>query len=187
MNRLRRRPRARSFGILLAAGQCLWLACAPSTPGRSMAAQVSQQIALIREGKIPPEYRDWRVISVAHEEGTLNDIRAVLGNDLAIRAYREERAAFPDGAIIARLAWKYVPSEENDKVFGRSQSFVAGPAVNGLQFMVKDSRAYASSGGWGFAQFDDGNPLIDKVTLKGCADCHALVKDRDLVFTRYAP
>jgi hypothetical protein len=70
---------------------------------------------------IPPGYRDWRLISVAHEEGNLNDIRAILGNDVAIKAYRQGTLPFPDGTIIARLAWKYVPSEENDKVFGRAQ------------------------------------------------------------------
>src|SRR3954453_20910420 len=73
---------------------------------------------------IPPGYRDWRLISVAHEEGKLNDIRAILGNDVAIKAYREGTLSFPDGAIIARIAWSYVPSEENNKVFGRRQSFV---------------------------------------------------------------
>src|SRR3984957_12333056 len=72
--------------------------------------------------QLPEGYRDWRLISVAHEEGNLNDIRAVLGNDLAIAAYREGKLPFPDGTIIARLAWGYVPSEENNRVFGRSQS-----------------------------------------------------------------
>src|SRR5580700_1920105 len=71
--------------------------------------------------KIPAGYRDWRLISVAHEEGSLNDLRAILGNDVAIKAYREGQLPFPDGTIVARLAWSYVPSEENDKVFGRSQ------------------------------------------------------------------
>jgi hypothetical protein len=70
----------------------------------------------------------------------LNDSRALLGNDVAIKAYREKTLPFPDGTIIARLAWSYVPSEENNKVFGRLQSFVAGPPKNGVQFMVKDSR-----------------------------------------------
>ncbi|MGA7287632.1 MAG: cytochrome P460 family protein, partial [Terriglobales bacterium] len=72
--------------------------------------------------KIPPGYRDWKLISVAHEAGNLNDLRALLGNDLAIKAYREGKLPFPDGTIIARLAWSYVPSEENNKVFGRAQS-----------------------------------------------------------------
>ena len=106
--------------------------------------------------KIPPGYRDWRLISVAHEEGQLNDLRAILGNDIAIKAYREGKLPFPDGTIIARLAWSYTPSEENNKVFGRAQSFVAGPATN-VQFMVKDSKKYAATGGWEFAQFKDGN------------------------------
>jgi hypothetical protein len=135
--------------------------------------------------KLPVAYRDWRLISVAHEEGNLNDLRAVLGNDIAIKAYREAKLPFPDGAIIARLAWKYVPSEENNKVFGRDQSFVAGDATN-VQFMVKDSTKYAATGGWGFAQFNDGKP-VDEAGLTGCYACHVPVKDRDFIFTHYAP
>ncbi|MGA9802258.1 MAG: cytochrome P460 family protein [Terriglobales bacterium] len=134
---------------------------------------------------IPPGYRDWKLISVAHEEGNLNDLRALLGNDVAIKAYREGKLPFPDGTIIARLAWSYVPSEENNKVFGRSQSFVAGPATN-VQFMVKDSKKYAATGGWGFAQFKDGKPA-DAALLKTCFPCHVPVKARDFVFTQYAP
>jgi len=136
--------------------------------------------------KIPPEYRDWRLISVAHEADDLNDLRAILGNDVAITAYREGKLPFPDGAVIARLAWKYVASEENDKVFGRPQSFVAGPATEGVQFMVKNSSKYASTGGWGFAQFYDGKPAAEAV-LEGCFPCHEPAKARDFVYTRYAP
>ena len=135
--------------------------------------------------EIPPAgYRDWRLISVAHEEGNLNDLRAVLGNDAAIKAYRGGKLPFPDGAIIARLAWSYVSSEENDKAFGRHQSFVAGLPTN-VQFMVKDSDKYMSTGGWGFAQFNDGKP--DDVVVQACFSCHVPVKARDFVFTRYAP
>jgi hypothetical protein len=89
--------------------------------------------------KIPAGYRDWRLISVAHEEGNLNDLRGILGNDVAIKTYREGKLPFPDGTIIARLAWSYVPLEESEKAFGRLQSFAAGPPKNGVQFMVKDS------------------------------------------------
>jgi len=138
--------------------------------------------------EIPPGYRDWRLISVAHEAGNLNDIRAILGNDAAIAAYREGKLPFPDGTIIARIAWSYVPSEENNKVFGRRQSFVPGsPPDWYLQFMVKDSKKYAATGGWGFAQFNkDGKPA-DEAKLKTCFPCHEPVKARDFVFTRYAP
>ncbi len=152
----------------------------------SSSRHADEEAASISAGKLPPGYRDWRLIAVAHEEDNLNDLRAVLGNDVATNAYREGKSPFPDGAIIARLAWKYVPSEENNRIFGRAQSFVAGPPVNGVQFMVKDSKKYASTGGWRFAQFDDGKPAAEAM-LKSCFACHALIKDRDLVFTRYAP
>jgi hypothetical protein len=136
--------------------------------------------------KIPPGYRDWRLISVAHEQGNLNDLRAILGNDVAIKAAREGTLQYPDGTIIARLAWSYDPLEESEKAFGRHQSFVAGPPKNGVQFMVKDSMKYASTGGWGFAHFDDGKPAGEAVH-NTCFACHATVKDRDFVFNRYAP
>ena len=136
--------------------------------------------------KLPPGYRDWRLISVAHEEGNLNDLRAILGNDAAIQASREGKLPYPDGTIIVRIAWSYDPLEESSKAFGRLQSFVAGPPRNGVQFLVKDSRKYASTGGWGFAQFDDGKPASEAVH-NTCFSCHAIVKARDLVFNRYAP
>src|ERR1700704_7195406 len=66
--------------------------------------------------KIFPGYRDWKLISVAHEAGNLNDIRAILGNDIAVKAYREGKQSFPDGAVVARLSWDYVPSEKKKKV-----------------------------------------------------------------------
>jgi hypothetical protein len=148
--------------------------------------QSDSEPATIFGGKIPPGYRDWRLISVAHEEGNLNDLRAILGNDVAITAFREGTRPFPDGTIIARLAWSYVSSEENDKAFGRSQSFVAGPPKEGVQFMVKDSSKYAATGGWGFAQFIDGKPVAEGA-LKGCFSCHEPAKAGDFVFTHYAP
>jgi hypothetical protein len=135
---------------------------------------------------IPEGYRDWRLISVAREEADLDDIRAVLGNDVAIETYREGTLPFPDNTIIARLAWSYDASEENNKAFGRAQSFVAGHPKNGVQFMVRDSRKYASTGGWGYGHFDDGK-TADVTVLNTCFGCHLAVKERDYVFTRYAP
>jgi hypothetical protein len=134
--------------------------------------------------KLPVGYRDWKLVSVAHEGGNLNDLRAILGNDIAMKGYRDGKLPFPDGAIIARLAWKYTPSEENNKVFGREQSFVAGDPTN-VQFMVKDSKKYAATGGWGFAQFNDGK-AVEATALSGCFACHVPVKERDFLFTKYS-
>jgi hypothetical protein len=153
--------------------------------GRYIAGQANSATAPIFGVTVPPDYREWRLISVAHEEGNLNDLRAILGNEIAYKASREKTLPFPDGAIIARVAWRYTASEENNKVFGREQSFVAGSPTN-VQFMVKDSKRYATTGGWGFAQFNHGTPA-DEAVHKTCFACHEPVKARDFVFTSYAP
>ena len=148
----------------------------------------AQENAPIFVKKIPTGYRDWKVVSVAHEAGEINDIRAVLGNDIAIKAYRDGKLPFPEGAIVGRIAWAFVPSEENNKTFGRDQSFVAGgPTDAYLQFMVKDSKKYAATGGWGYSSFDkDGKPT-DDAAMKSCFPCHQKITDRDFIFTKYAP
>src|SRR5260370_32649631 len=150
--------------------------------------QAGEEAAPIFGIKIPHGCRDWKLISVAPKAGNLTDIRAILGTDMAIKAYREGKLPFPDGTVIARLSWTYVSSEENNKVFGREQSFVAGPPpVWYLQFMVKDSKKYAATEGWGHAQFDkDGKPA-DEAQHQTCFPCHVPIKARDYVFTRYAP
>jgi hypothetical protein len=151
-----------------------------------VSGQAGGEAAPIFGVKMPPGYRDWRLISVAHEEGNLNDLRAILGNDVAIKAAREGKLPYPDGTIIARLAWSYDSLAESEKAFGRLQSFVAGPPKNGVQLMLKDSRKYASTGGWGFAHFNDGKPA-DEAVHNTCFPCHEIVKARDFVFNRYAP
>jgi hypothetical protein len=144
---------------------------------------------------IPAGYRDWRLVSVGRlSAGILKQLRAQLGNEIAIKAYREGKLPFPDGAIIAALHWNEVSSDENNKVlvsapsiaaFADPQSSVAGSAVN-VQFMVKDSKKYAATDGWGFADFTNGKPG-DEALHKTCYPCHKLGKDRDLVFARYTP
>ncbi|MDP4004778.1 cytochrome P460 family protein [Methylobacterium sp. NEAU K] len=137
--------------------------------------------------KLPAGYRDWQLIGLAHEAGSLNDLRAVLGNRIAVKAYREGTRPFPDGAIIGRLAWRYVPSDENNAIFGQVQSFVPGHATN-IQFSVKDIEKYANTGGWGYGQFEDGKPNRSEALMNTCFPCHARAnKADDFVFTRYTP
>lgn len=140
--------------------------------------------SLALAGKLPAGYRDWGLVSVAHEAGNINDIRAILGNGLAIKAYRAGRRTFPDGSAIARLAWSYVPSAQNNRAFGRVQSYVAGSPTT-VQFMVKDSHRYAATGGWGFTQFT--GRKADAIDAKACFACHAPAKAHDFVFAAYSP
>ena len=139
---------------------------------------------------IPPGYRDWKMIAVDHlVTGKVDQLRAQLGNEIAIKAFKEGKVPFPDGTIIAALHFNRVPSEDNNKVlagpFPGAQSFVVGSAAN-AQFMVKDSKKYAATAGWGFADFKDGKPG-DEALHKTCFPCHQPAADRDFIFARYAP
>jgi hypothetical protein len=139
---------------------------------------------------IPPGYRGWQLIAVNNlVTDKVDQLRAQLGNDLAVKAFKEGKLPFPDGAIIAAVHWNRVPSEHNDNVlagaFPGAQSFVVGSSAN-VQFMVKNSKKYAATGGWGFGDFKDGKPAGEAV-MKTCFSCHEPAKDHDFVFTRYAP
>jgi hypothetical protein len=143
---------------------------------------------------LPAGYRDWRLISVRRltgAEGKLRQLRAQLGNDLAITAFRAGTFPFPDGAIIAALHWSEASSDADNQVLASGfpgaalESSFAGSPVN-VQFMVKDSKKYAASGGWGYADFKSGTPG-DEALHKTCFPCHEPARDRDYVFTHYAP
>jgi hypothetical protein len=169
----------------------LVLVAAASTAGiAGLKALAPQQTAAAPAApyvtKMPAGYRDYRFINVAHEAGGLNSLGAMLGNDVAIKAYRSNTIPFPDGTIIAALHYTHSPNAENNKIFGQAQSFTPGTATN-IQFMIKDSHKYAATGGWGFGTFTpDGKPAA-AASMKSCFPCHAREKAHDLVFTQYAP
>jgi hypothetical protein len=128
--------------------------------------------------KIPSGYRDWKLIAVGEEAG-LDELRSVLGNATAAKAYQETKTPFPDGTVLVKLAWKRKP------VGGLEGAFITGAATT-VQVMVKDSARYASTGGWGFGRFIDGKP-VDAAQHETCFACHeAHASDHDFVFTRYA-
>ncbi|TGQ68312.1 cytochrome C oxidase subunit III [Mesorhizobium sp. M00.F.Ca.ET.186.01.1.1] len=128
---------------------------------------------------IPDKYRQWELVAPAEEAEPLNELRAVLGNVVAMKAYREGTLPFPDGTILAKLAWKHVQSPEFES------ASIPGAATT-VQIMVKDSKKYAATGGWGFGRFVDGKPA-DEAQHETCFACHeARVQGHDYVFTRYA-
>jgi hypothetical protein len=138
-------------------------------------------------------FRDWQLIGVTRltkGDGT-SQLRAQLGNDIAIEAYRAGKLPFPDGSMIVALHWNEVSSEENHKVLAKGfpgagiQSFSPGSGVN-MQCMFKDLKEYAATGRWDFGDFTNGKPG-NAASMKTCFACHAPAKDHDFVFTRYAP
>jgi hypothetical protein len=179
--------------ILGALGICAGIAVCSLYVTKST-AQSANNLSPIYGIAIPDGFRDWRLISVNHLAGAggkLKQVRAQLGNDIAIKAFREGTLPFPDGTIIAALHWTEASSDENNKVLAMGfpgadlQSSIAQSAEN-VQFMVKDSKKYAATGGWGFADFKNGKPG-DEALHNTCFPCHQPAKGRDYVFTRYAP
>jgi cytochrome P460 len=129
---------------------------------------------------LPDGYRDWPLIAPAQEAAPFNELRVIVGNEVAMQAFRDNQRPFPDGTVLVKRAWKRVPSADF------ASASVPGSATT-VQVMVKDSKRYASTGGWGYGRFIDGKP-VDEAQHRTCHACHAArVKDRDYVFTRLAP
>ncbi len=144
------------------------------------AGKASKAVSPIFGIPVPEGYRNWTLIGVSHRTDNKDELRAILGNRKAAEAFRKGTLPFPDGAAIAKLAWKTEPMPEFQGAFKPG----AAPRI---EFMVKDSKKYATTGGWGFARFVDGKPA-DEETHKSCFPCHeANVKGNDFVFTHYAP
>ena len=146
----------------------------------AIAAETSEKaVSPIFGISIPEGYRNWTLIAVSHRTDNKDELRAVLGNPSAAEALRKGTLPLPDGAMLAKLAWKREPMPEFQGAFKPG----ASPR---LEFMVKDSKKYASTGGWGFARFIDGKPA-DEATHKTCFPCHEVnVKGHDFVFTTFA-
>lgn len=155
------------------------LSLASALAAVAMAQPESVNASPIYGVTIPQGYRQWQLIAPAQEGAPLNELRAVLGNTIAMRAYRGGKLPFPDGTVLAKLAWKHVQSPDFES------ASIPGPPTT-VQFMVKDSKKYAATGGWGFGRFVDGKPA-DEAQHHTCFACHqARAKNHDYVFTRYA-
>ena len=92
---------------------------------------------------LPAGYKDWRLLSVHHrsDNGTL---RAVLGNDVAIKAAREGKTnPWPEGAVLAKMVWK-------GNAHDRFPTATEPAAFVHAEFMVKDSKRFTETGGWGY-------------------------------------
>lgn len=128
---------------------------------------------------LPEGYKDWRLLSV-HQRGDNNTLRAVLGNDIAIKAAREGRTnPWPDGAVLAKTVFKGTKHD-------RFEAALEPAAFVHAEFMIKDSAKFAKTGGWGYARWlgQEQKPYgKDADFVQECIGCHTPVKDRDWVFT----
>ena len=189
-----------ALGVFAVIGVCtLYVTKSTAQSAKDGQSQADSNASPIYGVTIPVGYRDWRLISVKRltgkqltgAGGNLKQLRAELGNDLGIKAYRDGTLPFPDGSIIAALHWNEESVRCRQPSLSRRFSR-RGPPI--ILCRVRRERSihgqglkkYAASGGWGFADFTNGKPGNEALHAK-CFPCHAPAKDRDYVFTRYAP
>jgi Cytochrome P460 len=137
-------------------------------------------------------YEGWQTIAVSHNGGLL---AVILGNPAMIEAFNAgvpgNGKPFPDGAKMAKIHWN---PKTNEAYPGQP---LVPSTLHDVDFMVKDSKRFADSGGWGYAEFEydaasdayrpgttSDKPPQGNDAKCGFA-CHTVVKNRDYVFTEY--
>ena len=138
-------------------------------------------------------YEDWAVVAIDHTDDLL---KVILGNPVVMDAFRAgipgNGQPFPDGSKMAKVEWHTKKSPD------APYDITVPGTVYDLDFMVKDARRFADSGGWGYAVFKydaasstyvpatrDHKPPQGNDARCGAA-CHTIVKGKDYVFTEYA-
>jgi hypothetical protein len=144
-------------------------------------------------------YEDWQTIAVSQTEAT-KVLRVILGNPVMMKACREgipgNGKPFPDGAKMAKIVWKQ--KEITTAPFSVSTPDTVPDSLEDVEFMEKDSKRFADSGGWGWGvfEYDAASDTFTPGTLANkppqgndakCGfACHTIAKTKDYVFTAYA-
>ncbi len=127
--------------------------------------------------EFPADYKNWKAISATDREDN-GSLRAVLGNDVAIKAVQEGQTnPWPDGAMFAKVAWR--------QLIGADGTITPGPFYQ-VEFMMKDSRTYAATKGWGWARWlgTDLHPFgASSSFTDSCVSCHLPMRGNDFVYT----
>lgn len=127
-------------------------------------------------------YRNWQAIAPSYRDDK-GHIRVIFGNDTAIKAMKAGTRPFPEGTMLAKVAWTAVKHPKFPV------ATVPGKFVQ-VEFMEKDAGKYGATGGWGFARFvgDGLKPYgRDATFVRECFGCHMPMKGNDYVFTGFAP
>ena len=133
-------------------------------------------------------YETWQVVAPSYRPDK-KEVRYILGNSKVVNAYKsgvpENGKPFPNGSILVKIAY----SEKPHAAFPQA---LVPDVLQRIEFMVKDSRRFKETGGWGFARFiyeaktDTFKPYGDGPSfVQECFQCHVPVKDSDYVFTKY--
>ena len=134
-------------------------------------------------------YETWQVVAPSYRPDK-KEVRYIIGNSTVISAYKsgvpENNKPFPDGSILVKIAY----SEKPHPAFAQA---LVPDVLQRIEFMVKDSKRFKDTGGWGYARFiyeaktNTFKPYGDSPSFASeCYKCHLLVKDMDYVFTKYS-
>jgi hypothetical protein len=127
--------------------------------------------------EFPADYRTWKVIG-SSERFDNHTLRQIFGNEIAVQAVKDGKInPWPDGAILAKVAWEQQLDDSG---------IIHTGAFKQVEFMLKDSKKYAATGGWGWGRWlgAELKPFGSDASLsQSCISCHEPVRNRDLVFT----
>jgi hypothetical protein len=128
-----------------------------------------------------PEYKDWKVIDSTTRFDT-NTLRVILGNEVAIKAIADNNVnPWPDGTKFAKVGWFQQP--DGDGVISAGAFLKVG-------FMIKDKTKYASTAGWGWAEWEgtELRPYGEGPDFaRECVTCHSPLRNNDYVYTSPIP
>jgi len=171
--------------------------------GIGLKAQTNKDTVKVPGGLAMSEfkgYEDWEVVGPSHTDAA-NVIRVILANPVMIQAYKAgvpgNGKPFPDGSKIAKLEWE--PKKITDPPFSENTPDTVPGTLLALEFIEKDSKRFADTHGWGYADFKY-DPATDKLApltlsdhppqgndAKCGATCHTLAgASKDYIFTNYA-
>jgi hypothetical protein len=154
--------------------------------GRAMSAQDKYTVQ-VPNGLAFAEFRgfeDWTTVAVSHAEDL---IEVIVANPVMIEAYRAgvpgNGRPFPDGAKMAKIHWNAKKSAE------APSPTIVPDTLHDIDFMARDSKRFANTGNWGYAQFNydvASDTFKPEGTGTDCGyTCHTIVKAKDYVFTAY--
>lgn len=127
--------------------------------------------------EFPADYRNWKAIS-STDRFDNQSLRLIVGNETAVKAIAENHInPWPDGSILAKVAWAQLKD---------GQGMVRTGAFQHVEFMIRDSRKYAETKGWGWARWRGTGlkPYGEGPTFSNeCMDCHEPVRGNDYVYT----
>ena len=125
------------------------------------------------------DYKNYKIIAT-HFRTDKNEIRYILANKKAFKAYNED-SSFPNGSKIVKIGWDV-------EQMTNFPTAIEAKEVQRIEYMIKDSINFKDNpGNWGYARFVKKNGKYeswDKGTAS-CISCHNLARDNDFLFTRF--